>query len=250
MTQTVNDVGTMDYFDSHVPEYSVGRLKHVVEAINRYGSTRASLIDVGCGTGNTLEFLRDVTDVKDVCGLDVSEKCLQKARARVGCDTYCGSIFDPGFVGSIDRRFDFAVVAAVLHHLIGRTRAECRELVGQAVENTFSLLRPGGHLVVLEPVFYPSRAMDAVFYTKKAVSRVVAGRVSLGGYWNNIGAPVVSYYTNEELAELLVSGTRGEIVERHVEPHDLGPVLGRLIRKTNSTFVVRKRDERSEHQAH
>ena len=171
--------------------------------------------------------------------MDVSAKCLEKTAAALGCTTYQGSVFDPGFIRQIDQRFDFAIVAAVLHHLIGPTRNASRSYAQLAVRNAVTLLKPGGHLIVVEPIFYPSLAMDAVFYLKKAVSKVSTKRVPIMGYWNNIGAPVVSYYTNEELASM-VSGAAGlTIVEQDIQVAPMGPVLGRVLRKTNTTLVAR-----------
>jgi len=156
----------------------------------------------------------------------------------VGCDVHLGSIVDPGLATQIEQRFDFAVVAAVLHHLIGRTRAESRRYAQQAVHNAVSLLNPGGHLVVFEPVWYPRLVMDALFYVKKAVSSVTPNRVTFLDTWNNIGAPVVSYYSNEELLRMVTAGGRGEIVARDIEPDDLGR-LNAVLNKTNTTILVR-----------
>jgi SAM-dependent methyltransferase len=233
------DPGTVAYFDDYSPEYSVGRLEFAAEFIRSHATPGASLIDLGCGVGNTLAYLKETTQIGEVAGVDVSAKCLEKTAAHLECTTYQGSVFDPGFIRQIDRRFDFAVVAAVLHHLIGPTRNASRSYAQVALRNAVTLLEPGGHLIVVEPIFYPSLAMDAVFYLKKAVSRVSAKRIPIMGYWNNIGAPVVSYYTNEELASML-EGTGGlTIVEREIEAAPMGPLLGRVLRKTNTTMVAR-----------
>jgi SAM-dependent methyltransferase len=236
----IDDAATAAYFDRHVPEFGVERLERTADFIRRHAKPGASLIDLGCGAGNTLEYLRDSTPVEVVAGLDVSQSMLDKTRARLGCHTYYGSIFDRDFVSSLDRRYDFAVLAAVLHHLIGRTRNQSRGLAQRALRNSVELLEPGGHLIVLEPIFYPSIAMDALFYLKKGVSRLTSKRVGVGGYWNNIGAPVVSYYTNEELVEMVERTPGLEIVEREVKPDSLGPVLDRVLRKTSTTLAARR----------
>lgn len=236
----IDDAATAAYFDEHVPEYSVERLEPTADFIRRHAGPSASLVDLGCGAGNTLEYLREATGVTDIAGLDVSRNLLERTRERLGCATYYGSIFDEDFVDSIGRSFDFVVIAAVLHHLIGKTRKESRELAKRALANSARLLHEGGHVVVLEPIFYPSIAMDAVFYLKKGVSRVTSKRVGVGGYWNNIGAPVVSYYTNEELIDM-IGGTPGlEVVESEIKPDKLGPVVDLVLRKTNTTVAARR----------
>ena len=63
-------------------------------------------------------------------------------------------------------------------------------------------------MVVLEPVFYPPWTMDLVFYTKKAAATVTSRRFEILDQWNNLGAPVVSYYTNEDLREMATGDPR------------------------------------------
>jgi ubiquinone/menaquinone biosynthesis C-methylase UbiE len=238
--QTVlKDEATAAYFDSYVPEYGVERFARAADFLRREAGPGASLIDIGCGTGNTLAHLQAITPVTEVAGLDVSARCLEKTRERLGCVTYQGSIFDPSVVHAVGPRFDFAVLAAVLHHLIGRTRQESRGYARAALHNAARLLSPGGHLLVVEPSFHPPLAMDAVFYVKKAVSRLTTRRVPILGYWNNIGAPVVSYYTHEELREMLESVPGLEIVADHADAVTLGPLLGRVFRRDGTTLVAR-----------
>lgn len=234
------DEATIAYFDSYVPEYSVERLEHAVAFLRGHAGPESSLIDLGCGVGNTLDHIVNVTGVTDVAGLDVSAQCLARTRERIpNCETFEASIFDEALPAIVSRRFDVAVVAAVLHHLIGRTRAESRQYAMTALRNARQILRPGGHLILIEPVFYPPRAMDAVFYLKKSVSRVTPRRIPVFGYWNNIGAPVVSYYTNEELEGWLKETGFADVVDRHIEPDDMGRVLGTVLRKTNTTIIAR-----------
>src|SRR5215213_7255254 len=73
------------------------------------------------------------------------------------------SILDEDLPARIGRRFDFAVLAAVLHHLIGPTRRASKGLAESALRQALALLEPGGHLFVVEPIVYPPVAMDALF---------------------------------------------------------------------------------------
>ncbi len=231
------DEDTIAYFDSHAPEYSSERLTAVAEFIRERAPVDASLIDLGCGAGNTLEYMSSHAGVERIAGLDVSSTYVEAVRERLGCDVYLGSILDESTVAKIDERFDFAVVAAVLHHLIGRSRRESQAYAGLAVANAKRLLKPGGHLIVHEPVFYPHLAMSAVFYVKKAMTRLTKRRVPIFGYWNNIGPPVVSYYTNEDLEEILRTGREGEIVYRDIQPAAVPAAVRPLIHRFNSTFA-------------
>lgn len=232
------DPKTVRYFDEHAPEYSVERLAFATRAVAQRARPGASLVDLGCGAGNTLAHLIEHTPVTDAVGVDVSATLLARCREYAGCETRLGSIFDPALPAAIGRRFDFAIVAAVLHHLIGLTRARSRAHARQAVRNALALLEPGGHLIVVEPVFGPRLAMDALFYVKQAVSSVTTRRVFVGDhYWTNFGAPVVSYYGNAEL-EAMITGEGAEIVEREVLPEDMGR-LDLVLAKTNTTIVAR-----------
>jgi SAM-dependent methyltransferase len=234
----LHDEKTVRYFDTEHPEYSVKRLSFAAQAIAERTDTGSSLVDLGCGAGNTLAYLVEATGVRDVVGVDVSTRLLERCREVVDCPVYRGSIVDDDLATLLGRTFDVAVVAAVLHHLIGRTRAGSRAHARAAIRNALGLLNPGGHLVIVEPILYPRLAMDAVFYIKKALSSVTDRRIFFGDhYWTNFGAPVVSYYGNLELQKM-VEDEGGRIVARDIDPEQLGRAAGALLTKTNTTLVA------------
>ncbi|MCK5270258.1 MAG: class I SAM-dependent methyltransferase [Sedimentisphaerales bacterium] len=78
--KNVKDSHTIAYFNDYVPEYPLSRFEPALKVINRYGNNESSFLDVGCGTGNVLDFIRDTTIVRDVYGMDVSSNCLAKTR--------------------------------------------------------------------------------------------------------------------------------------------------------------------------
>jgi ubiquinone/menaquinone biosynthesis C-methylase UbiE len=240
MDAVPRDEETVAYFDQHVPEYGSARLEPAARFIKEHAGPGASLIDLGCGTGNTLEYLMSASGIVDVAGLDVSSNCLSKVEERLGCKTYLGSILDKDLVDRIGPNYDFAVVAAVLHHLIGGTRSESARHAELAVANSKRVLKPGGHLIVHEPIYYPAAAMSALFYLKKGLTRVTSRRVGLFGYWNNIGPPVVSYYTNERLEEIVQAGERADVVDRDIKVETVPTALRPVLRKTSTTLILRK----------
>jgi SAM-dependent methyltransferase len=236
-----HDPDTVAYFDDHVPAYSTWRLDFPAEFIRANLSTDSAIVDIGCGAGNTLAHLREATGVQSLCGIDVSERLLERARKEVpGCDTRLGSILDDALVADIGARFDFAVIAAVLHHLIGPSKRESHELAAKAVGNALDLLRPGGHLIVVDEAFSPRPAVNALFYVKKALTRLTSERVGVFGYWNNIGPPVVSYYSERQLLAMVSCGGRTTLVDSHREPERLSAPAGYVFRKLNLTLVARK----------
>ncbi len=235
----VSDADTVAYFESHVPEYSSGRLELTAEILRRMAGPEDVLIDLGCGVGNTLAYLQEETPVTRFAALDVSQNCLDKTVERVTCEPVLGSVLDPGLASSLRGRFDFAVLAAVLHHLVGKTRQESRHNAVTAVANALTMLDEGGTLLIHEPVFEPKLAMDAVFWAKRGISRVSGNRrVPVLGYWGNLGAPVVSYYSAEELVRIIEEGG-GKVVEDFDEPGSLGGLLDRLVDRGNVTAAVR-----------
>jgi SAM-dependent methyltransferase len=239
------DAGTEAYFDSRTPEYdAASRFARGAEWIRGHAVEGSSLVEVGCGSGNVLAYLRAATGVRRLAGIDVSPRCLERARARVGCETHQGSILDADLVARLAERFDFAVLGAVLHHLVGGTRRASRERARLALAHALSLVRPGGHAIVVEPVFHPQWAMGLVFYAKRAVAAVTSRRLELFDRWNNLGAPLVSYYTNEELVRMIEADRRAEILDSWRAPAYLSSLqrAAFIRRREDSTLVVRRRD--------
>ena len=239
------DAGTEAYFDSRTPEYdAASRFAHAAEWVRRLAGEGSSLVDVGCGSGNVLAYLRDETGVRRLAGIDVSPRYLEQARERLGCETHQGSILDADLVARLAGRFDFAVLGAVLHHLVGRTRRASRERARLALAHAVSLVRPGGHVILHEPVFYPPWTMDLVFYAKRVASTLTSRRLELFDQWNNLGAPVVSYYTNEDLRRMVEADPRAEILELRSVPAYLSSLQRAVFirRREDTTVVVRRRD--------
>ena len=108
----MEDIGTALYFDNHTPEYSTDCLDYAIATINRYGKADCTLVDIGCGTGNSLALLRSRMPLNHLMGIDVSSNSLVKAKERSGCDALVGSILDPNFVHGIVQRPEAQLVLA------------------------------------------------------------------------------------------------------------------------------------------
>ncbi len=232
-----SDAETVRYFDSHVPEYSDGRLDRVAEFLATSARPDSTLIDVGCGVGNTLDFISRSADMTRLSAMDVSESCLVKTRERVECDTLHGSVLDRDFIAGLAGGYDFVVVAAVLHHLVGSTRRESRANAREAIGNSLMLLKPEGHLIIVEPVFRPRLAMDSVFWLKRTVSRVTSRRVGVLGYWANVGQPVVSYYSPDELNAMVI-GEGGSIEQSWLDGIRLPMPLRLIFKRHEASLIV------------
>jgi cyclopropane fatty-acyl-phospholipid synthase-like methyltransferase len=208
-----NDDATAAYFEAHVHDYSPRRLRFAIDHIKRRAAPGATLLDVGCGTGALLELLESETGIADLTGMDVSSSALTVADERVTCTTIKASILDLD-VTSITQRFDFVVMAAVLHHLVAESRKRSRELAARALDHALELLTDDGRLVIVEPTFTPHWAMNAVFMVKRQTTRWSSERIEVMNTWNNIGAPVVSYYSPSELHELVMEAG-AEVADVH-----------------------------------
>jgi len=239
------DGATVDYFDRHCHEYGRNRIKGVARLIRPYVDRDARLIDVGCGTGANLDRLSRALKVTDITALDASESSLVRVRERLpNADVRLGSLLDEGDMAPLRGQFDVVLMAAVLHHLVGTTRSTSRAYAEAGLREAARLVRPGGLVVVLEPVFTPRGPLagllapnDALFWLKRAVTSVTAERVPVLGYWNNIGAPVVSFYTYDEVASTVIRAGLDPMI-RDERQHSLG-WPDAIVRRGDATFVAR-----------
>jgi hypothetical protein len=86
--------------------------------------------------------------------------------------------------------------------------------------------------------------MDVVFYVKTLAVTLTSRRLELFDQWNNLGAPVVSYYTNEDLRQMVTDDSRAELLELRSTPAYLSSLQRRAFirRREDTTLVVRRRD--------
>jgi len=241
------DDATVDYFDRHCHEYGRNRIRGVAKILRPLVEPEARLVDVGAGTGGNLARLSKALGITDITALDASAESLSRVRERLpDARTERVSILEPSQVASLQGRFDVVLMAAVLHHLVGPTRAASREFAREGLRQAASLARPGGLVVILEPVFTPRGSVarglapsSALFWIKRAVTTVTSERVPVLGYWNNIGAPVVSFYSHLEVSSMVISAGL-EPIYRDVRGQSLG-WADALIERGDATYVARAR---------
>lgn len=171
----------------------------MVEYLRAQDAEGASLLDIGCGSGNILRLIADNTQIAELGGLDVSPNYLEQCARSVPCETYLGSILDDTLHTSVGRRYRYVLVGAVLHHLVGSTRRASLEMARRGMVNAWQLVEKGGCLIVMEPTFRPRLMCTGLFHAKRFVSRFTRRRVPILGRWNNLGEPIVSYFSHDEL---------------------------------------------------
>ena len=203
---------TEDIQNEDIYEYSEDRYEYIVDFLNRHFEADANIVEIGCGSGNILKYIDEKTKIKNLYGIDISEKALAIARKR-GINTYLGSITDRRFVSNIEVKFDLVILGAILHHLVGRNRKTSYFESYRALKNSILLLKDNGYICILEPIFEPSFVGDLIFYIKKSVGKLTSKRVPVFGYWNNIGPPVVSYFTKDTLLKIVKDLNNFEIID-------------------------------------
>lgn len=199
----MHDIKTHDYFDNFTPHYNPKRFGFALDYLNNVANQEQTLLDIGCGDGATLYMIKKMTPLKKLVGLDISQTYLEKAKKLTGCNTIQGSILNKEELRNHWGRFDYCVLGAVLHHLIGKNRTQSFQYAQTALHHAAGLLKPGGNLIIFEPTHSPSVAMTFVFWIKKIIGGFVDRRLELSARWANIGQPVVSYYTPPQLYKLI-----------------------------------------------
>jgi SAM-dependent methyltransferase len=124
-----------------------------VEALDTYKNIRGftnqalagvnRLLDVG--NGGTFDY--DVNLVRDLVAVDLFLKDLPPAAFPSHVQLKNGSALD---LPEPDGSFDGILMSMLIHHLIGKTLAECRSNASRAIGEAFRVLKPGGKLVIVE----------------------------------------------------------------------------------------------------
>jgi len=237
--QEHKDETTLSYFDNNTPNYTAKRYREILNFVNQEGKKDASLIDVGCGDGTVLKAFKDETEIVQLTGMDISDNYLKLTKEKVGCETFNGSILDSNLMQKIDKKFDYVIVGAILHHLIGDTREESKELAKQALKNAFDLLSTNGYLIISEPTCSPKESMDKVFNIKNFITKFTSDRVNILGYDNNIGAPVVSYYDKNIIMDMMKEYTEKEPIFEKYYPHNLSLSLKLIgVKETGALLLI------------
>lgn len=126
------------------PEWRTHRKQCTFSLVHK--SKPAKVLDFGCGSGDSSTELAFCG--YDVTGLDLSPDLLELARKRAeldGVSERCRFVLaDGGHAPFEDNTFDLILVQAVLHHV---NMAEC-------LTELRRILKPGGHLVIVEPVAF------------------------------------------------------------------------------------------------
>lgn len=195
------------YFDDRQPEYSKDRFSFIIDFINKFAKSNSAVLDIGCGSGMLLKQIYNKSQIRNLYGIDISEKYAFKIKnENIPINIIIGSILDEEIFYKINKDYDYIIMASLLHHLVGFTRASSKIKAMKAISNAFNMLKESGYLIILEPTYYPKLPIDIIFYIKLILTRFTNKRIHLfGTQLNNIGAPLVSYYNDKELKDMLLN---------------------------------------------
>ena len=120
------------------------------------------VLDVGCGTGQLIEFLPRV----DYHGFDISAEYIDFARRQfAGRGEFHDRLLTPDALAELGT-FDIVIGFGLLHHL---DDGEAADLFGMVR----SALRPGGRLVTIDPCFVPRQSPIARYLAARDRGRNV-----------------------------------------------------------------------------
>ncbi len=224
-----SDNSTTRYFDQLTPTYS---LKPYRDALKYLTKKRAVLLDVGCAEGSGISFVAK-TKGYDCRGVESSKSYSKISDQK---KVYYFSILDTGECKKLRNTFDYILLFRVLHHLVGRNIAESIGLEKKAIENCRLMLKKDGRLIISEPLFNPTAFASFIFYLKRFFSRLSDSRITLGGYWLNIGAPVVNYFSELSAKKFF---RKYDIVHYHISSIP-NSVLNRLTKRSDLIVVLKK----------
>ena len=127
---------TAKFYDPVLGPFIKGIRKRVALEIKRLGARR--IIDLCCGTGHQLYYLKD-KGFEQVVGVDLSEAMVQVSK-RYGVNCQVGDASKTKFG---DNSFDLAMVSFALHE-------KPWNLAQGIVNEAKRIVRPGGHFLVVD----------------------------------------------------------------------------------------------------
>jgi 2-polyprenyl-3-methyl-5-hydroxy-6-metoxy-1,4-benzoquinol methylase len=104
-------------------------------------SSKAKLIDIGCGNGFFLQYIKEKFPLIEARGMDLSQECVEKCKFK-GLNVSLGDVF------SIDQhaQFDFITLFHVIEHVTHPL---------EWLKRIYELLKPNGVFIIETPVFGP-----------------------------------------------------------------------------------------------
>lgn len=85
--------------------------------ISKYIEPNATILDIGCGNGTFLKYIRDNNQPKHIVGIDISSKSVEHVKS-LGVDAYQIDITSSQLKDFLEgKTFDYIVIAELLEHI-------------------------------------------------------------------------------------------------------------------------------------
>lgn len=168
------------------------------------------LLDVGCSTGEFLDFAANRG--WEVKGCELAQHTAEIARRRCRCEVRCATFEESGFE---DGFFDVVTMWDVIEHLFDP---------GRALEEAWRVLRPGGLLAFITPNY-------------NSISRKI-----LKEKWEGLIPPRHLFVFNATSVKKLVALSGGKVVA--VRTVDFNPldIIGGVLKRRKYGFETRQKN--------
>jgi hypothetical protein len=215
-----------EFFDTHSERYSYNNpLKHdvfFVDFMKKNGPKR-SILDIGGGGGAFAKYCKSIFPDAEVCIVDPSKELLQKQNIR-GIKRIVGSLPDNL---NVDSAYRYIAMKVVLHHVVGPSIRESKELVKRSIMAAKLKLDDGGYIFIRE-LYYesyliPTLTRTMIFYLLK-LQNTLKFKIPHDDFLSGLE---VCFYTREEI-ESLIKDCNFEIVEHRDDEYSSG-IWGKLM---------------------
>jgi len=192
----------IDYYDDRI------------KIIHQYTDKIDYFLDVGCGSGLFLKTVEMKLGVGKIFGVDISDEMIKKSYSRLQKSNDASLLLSDVLKLPFKKRvFDFIYTESLLHHVIGRTKAQSKDLSRMALCQMRDILKTNGFLLLTE-LFYESYGFSTL------TSYILFYFLSFFDKYN-LSPPlkkapmglIVSFYTREEL-EKMIKSINGTIIEK------------------------------------
>ena len=172
---------TIDYAQAPRPYHTA-----IAEIVTSRGPGRATILDVGCGVGNTLVEVDRLGGEFLATAVDIDPECLRRTQARFP-DAQTVLLEDPDAIYGVRAHYDVVLLSHVLQYDHDPARL---------LRHLLSLLRPDGYLVVAIPnLVTPAR---------------------FAGYWRNrSGAQGVYYWDRHSFSNFVTDVVGATVLDVH-----------------------------------
>ena len=169
-----------EFFEREAVDYAAGGRKKEGDELKlgmlkELAKEGDSLLDVGCGNGYFIDRALAETNMNQVYGLDIS-KAMLKLNNEVPNKYLCQASalqlpFQP-------HSFTFTHFDAMLHHVVGARRKSSVEQAYKVIQNSVSVTKTNGFLVLTERCIDTRISSNLIFYALKFLSKTPLAKLT------------------------------------------------------------------------